>query len=143
MPITGTLGDRIGIRKVGCVGLGGYLLLTYPAMMLLDISIGWAALGFFLIMVNTSFLQVAVFTMAPRLFPARHRYTGVAVGYNIGVMVAGGTAPFISVALAEELGSPLAPAFFVLGVALLGLITMLFTPRGALVEDGVMTTRMP
>ncbi|MDF3306214.1 MFS transporter [Rhodococcus sp. T2V] len=135
MLLTGILADRIGTRAVGCIGLVGYLILTYPAMTLLDGGLGWAALGFFLIMVNTSFLQVAVFTMAPRLFAARHRYTGVAVGYNIGVMIAGGTAPFVSVALAEGTGHALAPAFFVLGVALLGLFTMVLTPRKALVAD--------
>jgi len=31
--------------------------------------------------------------MAPYLFAARHRYTGVAVGHNIGVLAVGGTTP--------------------------------------------------
>jgi MHS family proline/betaine transporter-like MFS transporter len=143
MPLTGILADQIGTRAVGSIGLVGYLVLTYPAMMLLGHGLGWAAIGFFLIMVNTSFLQVAVFTMAPRLFSARHRYTGVAVGYNIGVMVAGGTAPLISATLARELGNPLAPAFFVLGVAFLGLFTMLFTPRTAVVEHQTTSVAAP
>jgi MHS family proline/betaine transporter-like MFS transporter len=65
------------------------------------------------------------------------------VGYNIGVMVAGGTAPLISATLARELGNPLAPAFFVLGVAFLGLFTMLFTPRTAVVEHQTTSVAAP
>ncbi|MFE5785731.1 hypothetical protein ACQR36_23220 [Rhodococcus erythropolis] len=115
---------RIGVVTVAGIGLVGYTVLVFPAMAIMGGSLSLAAIGFFAIMVNTAFLQVAVFTIAPQLFDAEHRYTGVAVSYNIGVMVAGGSAPFIAVLLIEKTGNVLSPAFFVVGVALIGLCTL-------------------
>lgn len=133
MPLTGRLADRWGLLKVALVGLLGYTVLTYPAMALMDRGIAIAGLAFFLIMVNTSFLQVAVFAIVPRLFQSSWRYTGVAVGYNIGVMAAGGLAPFVSVLLIETTGNLLAPAFFVLAVSVIGIVAVAWIHRsGAL-----------
>jgi MHS family proline/betaine transporter-like MFS transporter len=70
---------------------------------------------------NTVATQVSAYTLLPLLFDQQSRYTGVAMGWNLGVVVAGGTAPFLAVWLIEQTGNDLAPAFFVIAVALIGL----------------------
>jgi MFS transporter, MHS family, proline/betaine transporter len=45
------------------------------------------------------------------MFPTRTRYTGVALGYNVGQTLLGGTAPLVGTALIQLTGNALAPAF--------------------------------
>lgn len=119
----GRLADRIGLIPTAIIGLTGYLVLTYPAMALMEIgSLPLAGVALAMIMVNTSFLQVAGYASVPELFPPRIRYTGTAVGWNVGVVIAGGTAPVIAVWLIEASGSSRAPTLFVAVCSAIGLL---------------------
>ncbi|HAB01505.1 MAG TPA: MFS transporter, partial [Pseudomonas sp.] len=55
-------------------------------------------------------------------FPVEVRSTGVSVAYNVAVMVFGGFAPLIVTWLSKALGTPVAPAFYVLFACLLTLL---------------------
>ncbi|MDF5938595.1 hypothetical protein P4234_12010 [Pseudomonas aeruginosa] len=70
-------------------------------------------------------------TAVAEQFPVRVRSTGLAVAYNLAVMLFGGFAPFIVTWLTEVGGSPVAPAFYVLGAAFLGLLATLYLREGA------------
>lgn len=59
-------------------------------------------------------------------FPARVRSTGLALGYNFAVMLFGGFAQLIVTWLIKETGTPLAPAYYVMFGAVVGLIAALF-----------------
>lgn len=127
----GRLGDRTDLPVLGAIGLLGYLVLTLPAMWLMGhANLAFAAVAFCAIMVNTSFLQVAGYSLPPELFPRSIRFTGMSLGYNIGVVVAGGTAPAICVWLVSATGSSLTPAYFVMGMAIIGLVTVFAISRG-------------
>ena len=121
MLATGRLGDRIGLPALAGVGLAGYFVVTFAAMTIMGQgSLLLAGLAFLLIMVNTSFLQVAGYSMIPELFGQAVRYTGTALGWNIGVVIAGGTAPVLCVWLVDRTGNSLSPALFVMGLSLIG-----------------------
>lgn len=122
MPLGGWLGDRIGLYRLMAIGLGGYILLTYPMMSLMDGGLLIATLAFLVLMMNTVATQVSAYTLLPLIFDQRSRFTGVAMGWNLGVIIAGGTAPFLAVWLIEQTGNLLAPAFFVMAVAVVGLV---------------------
>lgn len=127
----GRLADKIGLVPTGIIGLVGYLILTYPAMVLMEQgAFALVAVALIMVMVNTSFLQVAGYTSIPELFPADIRYTGTAIGWNIGVVIAGGTAPVLAVWLIEVTGSNRAPAFFVMLCAAIGLVSAIAMLRG-------------
>ena len=132
MPLGGLLGDRIGRVRLTEIGFIGYILLTYPMMALMDNGLGVAFVAYLLIMINTVGAQVGAYTVLPLLFDKASRYTGVAMGWNLGVIVAGGTAPYLAVWLIERTGNELAPAFFVIVVALIGLAALLSIRRGSL-----------
>ncbi|WNV76581.1 MFS transporter [Geodermatophilus sp. DSM 44513] len=138
MPLGGLLGDRIGRVRLAEIGFVGYLLLTYPMMALMDDGLAVAALAYLVIMLNTVGAQVGAYTLLPLLFDQRSRYTGVAMGWNLGVIMAGGTAPYLAVWLIERTGNELAPAFFVIVVSLVGLAALASIRRSSLqrVEHG-------
>jgi len=55
-------------------------------------------------------------------FPAGVRSTGLALAYNLAVMIFGGFAQFIVTWLIQNTGVPIAPVFYVLFAVVLGLI---------------------
>jgi len=124
MPVGGLIGDRVGLLRLLIGGLAGFILLTYPMMALMDGGLGIAAVAYVVIMLNTVGVQVGAYTLLPRLFGQRTRFTGVAMGWNLGVVIAGGTAPLIAVWLIEQTGNVLAPAFFVIVASLIGLLAL-------------------
>src|SRR5262249_23655630 len=64
------------------------------------------------------------------LFPTRTRYTGIAIGYNLGQALLGGTAPLVGTALIRLTGNDLAPAFFLIGCAPVAGLACLFIKAG-------------
>ena len=60
------------------------------------------------------------------LFPTRTRYTGVAIGYNAGQTLLGGTAPLVATALIQWTGNDLAPAFYLIACATIAGVSCLF-----------------
>lgn len=121
MPIAGLIADRIGLMQLAIVGSVGYAVLSFVGLGMINSgSVTLALIGFMVYMINTSAMQVAVYAGSPSLFPSHLRFTGMALGYNIGVAIAGGFAPVVSLWLAEKFGS-LAPAGFPVAVSLIGM----------------------
>jgi MHS family proline/betaine transporter-like MFS transporter len=58
------------------------------------------------------------------LFPTQTRYTGVAIGYNVGQAVLSGTAPLVAMALVKVTHSVEAPAFYLI---VCGLVAAFFS----------------
>ncbi|MNT95351.1 proline/glycine betaine transporter [compost metagenome] len=59
------------------------------------------------------------------------RSTGLALAYNVAVMLFGGFAPFIVTWLTQVGGTPVAPAFYVLFASFVGLTATCFLREGA------------
>ncbi|MDR6910740.1 MHS family proline/betaine transporter-like MFS transporter [Rhodococcus fascians] len=124
MPLGGRIADRIGRVRFMAWSLVGFLVLTLPAMSVMHHGILIAAVAYLLVMVNTVGTQVGAYTLLPLLFERDLRFTGVAMGWNLGVVIAGGTAPLAAVWLIDRTGLVLAPAFFVMVCALVGLAAL-------------------
>ena len=127
----GRLGDRVDLPRLGAIGMVGYLAVTWVGMWLMGLgSLALAAVAFMVIMVNSSFLQVTGYALSPEIYPRAIRFTGMSLGWNIGVIVAGGTAPALCVWLVRATGNPVAPAFFVMLAAVIGLVSVWAIARG-------------
>jgi MHS family proline/betaine transporter-like MFS transporter len=135
MPFLGLLADRFGRLRVLTAGCVGYVLLAYPILLVMSQASGLLVIGlmYLVFMVLNAALQVPAFPLFTELFPRAVRYTGVALGFNIGTIVAGGTAPYIAAQLVASTGNPVSPAYWVMGVAVVGLVTA-FTVRST--RDG-------
>nr|WP_294810240.1 MFS transporter [uncultured Sphingomonas sp.] len=120
--IASSYADRIGAAQVlaiGCVatvfvGLTIGLFVTANA---LAGVFAWLALGLFVM----GFVYGPLGGWLPSLFPARVRYTGVSVTFNIGGIIGGGLTPFIAQALAEKGGLALV-GWYLAGAAVLSLL---------------------
>lgn len=102
------------------------LLLPYPLFSMLASGVMWqvyAAMGIFTLMFSV-FIPTAFITMV-EAFKPQIRYTGLSLGFNIGIAVFGGTCPLIATWLIEVSGSNIAPAFYMMGAAAVALLMTL------------------
>ncbi len=128
-PFTALLSDRIGRKPMYLASSIGYALLTYPLFVLMAGG-GFASAvlgGMVFAAVNGIYSGCMAATMV-ELFPTRTRYTGVAIGYNLGQAVLGGTAPLVGTALIERTGNALAPTYYLIACALIAAAASLFIP---------------
>jgi MHS family proline/betaine transporter-like MFS transporter len=126
LPLAGWLAGRFGSRRVLLVGFLGMLVTVYPALMLMGQgSLALAGVAFLCYMAWGAIVQAPVGVLFPRLFEPRVRYTGMAIGYNFGAIIAGGTAPYVAAYLIAGTGNLLSPAFFVMAVCFIGIVTLL------------------
>lgn len=65
--------------------------------------------------------------MLTELYPTKIRYSGVAITYNIGLGIFGGLTPLISTILIYQTHLSIAPAFYLIFTALLGLLALVFS----------------
>ena len=121
------LSDSFGRRRLLIVNAIGFILISYPAFVLLGQS---GFLGVLLIQISL----VALFSLNDSTFavyfieavPPQVRLSGFSIPFNFGNAIFGGTAPFIATWLISLTDNSYAPAFLIMGLSLLGLIALLF-----------------
>lgn len=126
--VMGILSDKLGRRKVLMTASILFVVLTVPLFMLLDT-------GSFLVIVLVQIALGAMLTLndgtlpsfLAEMFPTRVRYTGFAVSFNLSNAIFGGTAPFVATFLIGFTGSDLAPAWYLMGAAVIALVAVAFS----------------
>jgi MFS family permease len=128
IPLFGILSDRIGRRAVLMLAALLYLVLTYPMMawMLAEPSLIRLAIMQVALCSAIAVGFGAISTALAEQFPVRQRSTGLALAYNMAVMIFGGFAQLIVTWLIKETGSLLAPSFYVMFGASVGLVAAYF-----------------
>ncbi|HEX2740701.1 MAG TPA: MFS transporter [Rubrobacter sp.] len=130
VPLVGWLGDRIGRKPLLLIGAPGFILLSVPGYMLASTgNFFLAILGQLLVALPWSFVVSAVVVIIVEIFPTRVRYSGASIGYNLGYMIFGGSAPIVATALVSATGSDIAPAIYLIVVAVLVLPAIFLLPE--------------
>lgn len=131
MPIAGTWSDKYGRAKVLAWACAGGLLLIYPMFFIMNLKIASITIISHMIMgaLIGMFLGVIPATMA-ELYPTNVRYGGMSFSYNISVAIFGGFAPFIATFLINYTNDPLSPSYYVIGAAIVTLITLVTMLKG-------------
>jgi MHS family proline/betaine transporter-like MFS transporter len=126
VPFMGLLSDKIGRKPVMIAGCLGFLVLTYPTLMLMNAGNFWAAAGAMVILgVFMAAFDGAASAAMAELFPTRIRYGSMSIAYNMSVAVFGGITPYFATFLIASTGNKFAPAFYVMAAALISLIVVL------------------
>lgn len=125
MPMFGALSDKVGRKPMFVVAGLIALVFAVPAFKLMQHGGATAVLMQVLLGLVESALMGTAFSTLAELFPAQVRYTGIALGFNIAGTLAGGTAPLISTWLVGVTHTPIAPAYFLAGTAVVTLIAAL------------------
>ncbi|MBM6400504.1 MFS transporter [Phycicoccus sonneratiae] len=130
-PFIGRLADRVGPGRVMLVAAGAGAVLAWP---LFQLVVGVPSVAVLtVVQVVFGALMAAYFGPLPGLyadlFPTNVRTTGMAVGYNVGVLVFGGFTGAIFTFLIEATGSRTAPSIYFVVIAVLSFVTVLLARR--------------
>ena len=138
-PVAGRISDRIGRRRTirfVCIWL---FVMVVPAYMLASSGDLWKAIpGVLLLATGALTANVVTATLLSETFPTRTRYTASAFTYNISYTIFGGTAPLMATWLIGKTDNNLAPAFYLMAIAVLaalGGLALRETSRISLIED--------
>jgi len=125
-PLVGLLADRFRRKSVMMVGALGLLVVAYPAFSYLIASPTPEHLVVTQIIVATFMLiyTAPASAVLAELFPTAVRATGISVTYSLGVAIFGGFTPAIITALISWTGAPVAVAYYLMGAALVSLVTV-------------------
>ncbi len=127
--LAGAAADRTSPRTVligGCVGAIVVGLLMGPLFASGSLALVWLFLSLALFAMGFVYGPLGAFL--PKLFPARVRYTGASVTFNVGGILGGAVAPVAAQALADLGGLPLV-GLYITTAALISLIALLAIGR--------------
>lgn len=119
----GVLADRLGAKPVllvgsallaGCTYLFYTTLRTQPELLLPLYGLTGFAVG----------VVGAVPCVLVQAFPAQVRFSGLSFSYNVSYAIFGGLTPVMVTLMLKN--DPLAPAYYVIAVCLIGMLTALF-----------------
>lgn len=121
-PVMGLLSDRFGRRFV-VVGSIALLVFAIPAFTLINSnSIGLIFTGLLVLAVILNCFTGVMASSLPAMFPTHIRYSALASAFNISVLVAGLT-PTLAAWLVESSQNLMMPAYYLMIIAVIGLIT--------------------
>src|SRR5665213_864250 len=126
-PLFGGLADRVGRKPLLLAGAAGFAILTYPLFLLIVRS--ESMLPIILAQIVFALMTAIYSGGAPaamnEIFPPASRLLWMSTGYSLATALFGGFGPFISTWLVKATGSPLSPALYIVGGALISLAAIL------------------
>ncbi len=126
------LADRFGRRKVIAAGAIAQAVAALLFFLVFDTGVFVLALVACVVTVITVSAQYGPLpALLSDQFPTRIRYSGVSLGYQLGNVVGGGLAPVVATAIFTASGSSPLVGVYLAGMALLALVAVALTPRGA------------
>jgi len=126
MPIAGLLADRFGYKRILSIGALVTGILVYPLFRWIDSGAVLAtAVALAIFALINALLQGAMPVAMADLFPARLRYSAMAIGYNVALAIFGGTAPLVATWLIKTTGDLAAPAWYLTAIAAITFIVTL------------------
>ncbi|MCC5044771.1 glycine betaine/L-proline transporter ProP [Xanthomonas campestris pv. campestris] len=130
--VGGMFSDKLGRRPMIIGACAALFALAIPCLLLIgsgsDVLIftGLMLLGLALVCFTSSMPSTL-----PALFYTPVRYSALSIAFNVSVSLFGGTTPLVTAWLVERTGDPLVPAYYLMGAAAIGLVTMLFVRETA------------
>ena len=122
-PVMGLMSDKFGRRPFVIIGSIALLVLAIPCFMLINSGVmGLIFAGLLMLAVILNCFTGVMASSLPAMFPTHIRYSALASAFNISVLIAGLT-PTIAAWLVEATSNLYMPAYYLMVVAVIGLIT--------------------
>ncbi|MEU0372722.1 MFS transporter [Streptomyces sp. NPDC006283] len=131
-PLMAAASDRFGRKPMLLVACGGFAVATLPAFWLIGTSLAGAIAGTIVLAVLVSVIGTSNVPAMVEMFPGQLRASGSAIGYTAAYVLFGGTAPFVATGLVSLAGTPLAPGFYLMGLAAVSALVVLLSFRETL-----------
>ncbi|MFK4063940.1 glycine betaine/L-proline transporter ProP [Brucella anthropi] len=130
-PLIGFTSDRIGRRPFILIGSIALFVVAIPAfLMIASNETAQIFLGLLLLAIALNCMIGVMAATLPALFPARIRYSALASSFNIAIIAAGLT-PTLAAWLVASSNNLLMPAYYLMGAAVIGIVTSVFLPETA------------
>jgi metabolite-proton symporter len=129
IPLAGYLSDRLGRRRV--IAAGCLLMIGWPLLYFHLLEMGSLALTFTAIIIALPIHDLQYGPQAAMIaesFPARVRYSGSSLGYQLASITSGGPAPLIATWLMHRYGSSTSVAIYIAVCAAISLAACLLLP---------------
>lgn len=126
-PLFGRLADRVGRKILVMAGAAAFAVFTYPLLLLIvrSGSVTPIVLAQILFALMTALYSGGAPAMMNEIFPPASRLLWMSTAYSLATALFGGFGPYISTGLVRATGSPLSPAYYIVGAALLSLAVIL------------------
>ncbi|MCH6163786.1 MFS transporter [Streptomyces marispadix] len=128
-PLMAAASDRYGRKPMLLVACGGFAVATLPAFWLIGAGLGGALIGAPILGVLVAVIGTSNVPAMVEMFPGQLRASGSAIGYTAAYVLFGGTAPFVATGLVSLSGTPLAPGLYLMSLAVLSGLVVLFSFR--------------
>lgn len=122
----GSMADKIGFKTVYYIGVIGLLIIAFPFFWLLNTGVHeyiMLAMILGLPCCHGAMIGAQPFMMG-ELFPTEARYTGLALGHELGALLAGGFGPMIAVALLIKFNASWPVSLMLIVFAVIAIITL-------------------
>ncbi|CCG88966.1 Proline/betaine transporter [Erwinia piriflorinigrans CFBP 5888] len=122
-PVMGLMSDKFGRRPFVIIGSIALLTLAIPCFMLINSGVmGLIFAGLLILAVILNSFTGVMASSLPAMFPTHIRYSALASAFNISVLIAGLT-PTAAAWLVEATSNLYMPAYYLMVVAVIGLVT--------------------
>ena len=127
-PLVGKLSDLTGRKSLILVARVTLVVFIYPGFLWLNAEPTPTTLFIVTALLSAVVVLQTVpgMTMLPEAFPKHIRATGMSLTYGVGVALFGGFAPFIGTWLVQATGNKIAPAWYLIAITIVSLISLLW-----------------
>ncbi|MEV6644038.1 MFS transporter [Amycolatopsis sp. NPDC051371] len=128
--VTAAWSDRVGRKPVYLAGSILLVVWPIPFFLLVDTKAAvWLIVAVVVLNIGLGATYGPQSALFAELFEPRYRYSGASFSYAVGAVLGGGFAPLIATALQTSTGTSLSVSLYLVAVAVVSLVAVLFIPR--------------
>jgi MFS family permease len=129
IPLAGHISDLIGRKRmylIGAVTMGIFAFVYFALLNTMIPAVIFIAI--FVSLIPHDMMYGCQAALIAECFSPRLRYSGSSLGFHLSSVIAGGPAPLIATALYAATGTPYSIALYILGCAVVSVVTTLLLP---------------